>query len=63
VVKKRSEGNHRFRLQASLLFPQGQKKKKDGEKMKMQLMLNVGVVPVCSVKNRTVRNGFDAKGV
>ena len=63
-MKKRSEGNHRFRLQASLFFPQGKKKKKDGgKKMKMQMKLNVGVVQVCSVNTRTVRNGFDAKGV
>jgi hypothetical protein len=32
VVKKRSEGNQRFRLQASMFFPQVKKKKKDGGK-------------------------------
>lgn len=29
----------------------------------MQLMSKVGAVRVCAVKTRTVRNGFDAKGV
>jgi len=55
------------------LFPQGQKKKKKKKKkkegrgggrgMKMQLMPHVNIVQVCSVKTRTVSNGFDAKGV
>jgi hypothetical protein len=52
-----------FAFKIVCCFLRVRRRRKMGEKMKMQMRLNVGVVQVCSVKTRAVRNGFDAKGI